>query len=538
MKAALYLRQSDPSKKALDGFDKTLSLESQETQCREFASKQGWQVVAVYSEQITSEIFEGRPELKRMMDATGFEIILCWKYDRVARDPMQAIVFTRLMAARNIEVYSVLEGKTQNNEMGELVTFIMGTVGKMQKKSILQNSLATKKKLQQEGLLICSGKARYGYSYNKKLRQREINEAEADTVRRIFSLAADGWSLRQIAILLNKEGIKAPFNFWKPVTIHRMIKDPTYYGVAFQSHKKEQVDRREPSGRRGHRLLDSSEWVSVGESSPEIVSQSLWERANTCLSNSAKRPAKMSLDLWLRGHVFCSICGHSMTCYTSRGKRSYRCFHSARADVQGNQCSNKVYVPIGYVEEHVWALILKAITNTEWLSEKIAQALEETHRPDYEIQKKTSVKKLESLRKEIDKLVVARATEIRKVVLASLDRTLDAKAEETEKEEGILGEIEGILADSRSQADLIKEVQNKVSGYVGKEYSFEDKVKIVHALGVRVEIGHTEGLAFLAKEIESFPSTEGLSSVSRSEQIITRLILGGVVTLIPPSSGA
>ena len=299
MKAALYLRQSDPSKRALDGFDKTLSLESQETQCREFASKHGWQVVAVFSEQITSEIFEGRPELTRMMEGSGFEIILCWKYDRIARDPMQAIVFTRLMAARNIEVYSVLEGKTQNNEMGELVTFIMGTVGKMQKRDILKNSLANKKKLMDEGKLVCQGKARYGYRYNKQTRQREIVDDEADTVRRIFNLAADGWSLRQIAMLLNKEGIRAPRNFWKPVTIHRLLGDPCYYGLPFQSHKKEQVDRREPSGRKGHRMLPRSEWVSVGEPTPEIVTQALWERANTCLANGAKRPAKLKIDLWL-----------------------------------------------------------------------------------------------------------------------------------------------------------------------------------------------------------------------------------------------
>jgi hypothetical protein len=232
----------------------------------------------------------------------------------------------------------------------------------------------------------------------------------------------------------------------------------------------------------------------------------------------------------IRGHVFCSVCGYSMTCYTSRGKRFYRCFHAARADVNGKQCPNKVYVPIGYVENHVWSLIEKAITNTEWLSQKIAEALAETHRPDYDIQRTTSLKKLKALRKEIDKLVAARATETRKVVLASLDRMLDSKAEQCEQEEGILAEIEGILADSRSQADLLKEVQDKVSGMVGREYSFENKVKIVHALGTRVEIGRS-----VNKITDSIQEDRGVV-------ILTKLVLGSsgwnAVTPLPHSSGA
>ena len=229
MKAALYLRQSDPSKKALEGKEQTLSLETQEAQCREFAGKHGWTVVAVYQEQISSEVFEGRPELTRMISSNGYDVIVVWSFDRISRDPLQSIVFSRMMKSRGIEVWSVAEGKTENSEVGEMVTFIIGTMGKMQKKSILTKCQDTKKKMIDDGLLVGTGIAKYGYRYEQH--KRAINEEEAEVIRKIFALGADGKSLSEIALALNVENIPGPKTTWHVQAVYRVLTDASYYGA-------------------------------------------------------------------------------------------------------------------------------------------------------------------------------------------------------------------------------------------------------------------------------------------------------------------
>ena len=90
----------------------------------------------------------------------------------------------------------------------------------------------------------------------------------------------------------------------------------------------------------------------------------------------------------------------------------------------------------------------------------------------------------------MDKLTEMAAVEERRVVRESLSRTLSAKAETIEREEDAIRELEAMLATARSQVELLKEVQDRVGALLGKgKVTFDDRCKIVHALGVRVKVG-------------------------------------------------
>jgi DNA invertase Pin-like site-specific DNA recombinase len=82
VKVAIYCRQSDLGKKAIAGMDKSLSLETQLAHCQAYCEQHGFLVVGTYSEQITEEVFDGRPALTRMI-GTKIDAIICYKYDRI-----------------------------------------------------------------------------------------------------------------------------------------------------------------------------------------------------------------------------------------------------------------------------------------------------------------------------------------------------------------------------------------------------------------------------------------------------------------------
>jgi hypothetical protein len=68
IRCALYARQSDPHRKGHQpGDDRSLSIEVQIEHCRRKAAELAAKVEDVYAEQITSEVFKERPQLRRLL---------------------------------------------------------------------------------------------------------------------------------------------------------------------------------------------------------------------------------------------------------------------------------------------------------------------------------------------------------------------------------------------------------------------------------------------------------------------------------------
>ncbi|MGH9716777.1 MAG: recombinase family protein [Candidatus Acidiferrales bacterium] len=78
MRVAIYSRVSTDTQDA----------ENQSVQLREFAARQGWQLVAEYRD-IESGAKADRPEFKRMLDDASrrkFDLLLFWALDRLSRE--------------------------------------------------------------------------------------------------------------------------------------------------------------------------------------------------------------------------------------------------------------------------------------------------------------------------------------------------------------------------------------------------------------------------------------------------------------------
>lgn len=130
----------------------------------------------------------------------------------------------------------------------------------------------------------------YGYNVVKQLDargdpirgNREINEAEANVVRRIFREFAAGVGPRTIARTLNEEGVPGPAGkLWNDTTIRGHVKRGTgivnnelYIGRLIWNRLRYIKD---PStGKRVSRLNPESEWIIKDVPELRIVDDKLW----------------------------------------------------------------------------------------------------------------------------------------------------------------------------------------------------------------------------------------------------------------------
>ena len=76
------------------------SIESQIRICREFAEKQGYNVVGIYPEKARTGTNDSRPAFQRMIkDAAGgaFQYIIVYRFDRFARNRRDSIMYKEML---------------------------------------------------------------------------------------------------------------------------------------------------------------------------------------------------------------------------------------------------------------------------------------------------------------------------------------------------------------------------------------------------------------------------------------------------------
>src|SRR5262249_45981620 len=123
--------------------------------------------------------------------------------------------------------------------------------------------------------LVAGGKL-YGYTNVRTPEgvKRTVNESQAEVVRRIFTLYAEGAGLGTIAQTLNADGVPGPRGAWNFTALRETIRNEAYRGVVVwnRSRKRDIWGVKKPSGR------DVSEWIRVEVPELRIVDEALWGR--------------------------------------------------------------------------------------------------------------------------------------------------------------------------------------------------------------------------------------------------------------------
>ncbi|MBN9052457.1 MAG: recombinase family protein, partial [Rhizobiales bacterium] len=282
MKVALYARYSSDNQR-------DASIEDQLRLCRARAEREGWTIVDSYTDRAISGASLLRPGVQELI-ADGlkrrFDVILTESLDRLSRDQEDIAGFYKRMRFAGVSIVTLSEG-----EVSELHIGLKGTMGALYLKDLADKTRRGLRGRVEEGK--SGGGLCYGYDVVRQLGatgdagrgERTINEAEANTVRRIFSEYLAGKSSRTIAMALNSEGVLGPQGSeWGPSTIHGnpkrgtgILNNELYIGRLVWNRLRYLKDP--DTGKRVSRLNPESEWVVQDVPELRIIDQGTWDAA-------------------------------------------------------------------------------------------------------------------------------------------------------------------------------------------------------------------------------------------------------------------
>ncbi|MBO0130435.1 recombinase family protein [Agrobacterium burrii] len=445
-RVALYARYSSDNQREA-------SIEDQLRICREQAKRDKWKIVGTYQDAgISGASMILRPGIQTLLQdaqAGQFDIVLAEALDRISRDQADVATFYKHLKFAGVSIVTLSEG-----EISELHVGLKGTMNALFLKDLAVKTHRGIRGRVEEGK--SGGGLCFGYNVVKQLDprgepvrgDREINQAEANVVRRIFREFAAGVGPRTIARTLNEEGVPGPAGkLWSDTTIRGHVKRGTglvnnelYIGRLIWNRLRYIKD---PStGKRVSRLNPESEWIIKDVPELRIVDDALWhsvrERQDAIAEkyvnvteavrkhhkknhlNGTRRPKSL-----LSGLVFCGCCGGP---YSLRGADRFACSNH----ISKGACSNSRTIPREELEARVLSGLKDRMMAPEIVEEAMRAYAEETNRLNRERRSSGDVWKAElvKIEKQIRGIIEAiKAGMFHESMKAEMD-TLEARKAE------------------------------------------------------------------------------------------------------------
>src|SRR6266542_2829284 len=347
---AIYARYSSDLQRESSNAD-------QIRRAREFAGQQGWVInedFVVAESALSGEAMAGRGGLQRLLDAArgksqSFDCLLVEDTSRLARDLSDALRITSILGYNGVAVVSVTQGIDSSQANARQLITLHGMVDEQ-----YLVGLRDKVHRGQHGRVLngmIPGGRCYGYrnmpiedpsrtgKYGRPAIlgvRPEIDENEAQVVRRIFQMYADGVGLAQIAKQLNCDRVPAPvpaknrlFRAWSRYTIREMLHNERYRGVVVWNRTKKV--RNPETGRKVSKARPESEWTRVEVPGVRIVSKELWQATHdrNAQANALgiTRLGGLCRTQRSRTYLFSGLlgcpCGSNMVIVSGGGKRGY-----------------------------------------------------------------------------------------------------------------------------------------------------------------------------------------------------------------------
>ena len=328
--AALYIRLS----KEDESEGPSQSVQNQESLLREFVQQHQLSVYDTYVDDGWSGTSFDRPDFQRMVadiEAKKDNMVITKDLSRLGRDYiMTGHYMERYFPEHRVRYISLLDGiDTGVDSTANDITPFRAIMNDMYAKDISKKIKSVKRDKQRKGQFI-GGKPVYGYKMHPTEKNKiVIDEEVAPVVRRIFALALSGMSCRNIATLLNQEGVPTPATYanlpvarpgpytglWSSERISDMLQNETYIGNMVQgrsvkiSYKSKKCLRQDPAN-----------WVVVEGTHEPLVDMETFRKVRL-LVNSRKHTRSRTYDFLLKGLIFCHECGYPLAVLNRKNAR-------------------------------------------------------------------------------------------------------------------------------------------------------------------------------------------------------------------------
>ena len=327
---ALYIRLS----KEDENEGPSQSVQNQESLLREFVQQHRLSVFDTYVDDGWSGTSFDRPSFQRMIgdiETKKVNMVITKDLSRLGRDYiMTGHYMERYFPEHRVRYISLLDGiDTGVDSTANDITPFRAIMNDMYAKDISKKIKSVKRDKQRKGQFI-GGKPMYGYKMHPTEKNKiVIDEEVAPIVRRIFALALSGMSCRNIATLLNQEGVPTPATYanlpvarpgpytglWSSERISDMLQNETYLGNMVQgrsvkiSYKSKKCLKQDPAN-----------WVVVEGTHEPLVDAETFRKVRM-LVNSRKHTRSRTYDFLLKGLIFCHECGYPLAVLNRKNAR-------------------------------------------------------------------------------------------------------------------------------------------------------------------------------------------------------------------------
>ena len=242
--AILYARVST-DEQARSGYSLAQQLEA----LREYAAREGYEVLEEVSDPGQSGAMLARPGLDRVRDlvaAGGVSVVLAQDRDRFAREPAYHYILRREFDEHGTKMCALNDRGDESPE-GELTDGILDQLAKFERAKTAERTRRGKLRKAREGKVVGTHAPRYGFKFNATKDAYEVNETEMAVVRRIFYMVGtEGASLRAVAKTLEGERVPTPKRgkHWNRSFLRACIRDDVYRPHTFDEVKAVIAPRR------------------------------------------------------------------------------------------------------------------------------------------------------------------------------------------------------------------------------------------------------------------------------------------------------
>ena len=201
MRAVIYTRYSTDEQREE-------SAEIQDFFCREYAEKKGYSVTKVYSDPAKSGRSDNRPQFQQMIrDAKlkMFDCIIVHKIDRIHRNLLNYFKYEKELNDSGVQLFCVtIPFELDPTGISKVVAVQLAEwFSKNLADEVKKGQISNAKKA-----LTIGGPPPLGYDTIKATREFVINHTEAEIIKEIFRMKANGDGYGKIIEVLNAKGYK------------------------------------------------------------------------------------------------------------------------------------------------------------------------------------------------------------------------------------------------------------------------------------------------------------------------------------------
>jgi site-specific DNA recombinase len=402
-RAILYARVST-DEQARSGY----SLAQQMEALREYAAREGYEVLEEVTDPGQSGASLERPGMDRVRDLVAssvVSVVLAQDRDRFAREPAYLYLLRKEFEEHGTKICA-LNDRGDDSPEGQLTDGIIDQIARFERAKTAQRMRRGKMRKAREGKIIAGRQPDYGFKYNATRDGYEVDEEKMRIVRRIFYMVGvEGRSLHEINKGFIAQGVRTPTGkkVWSRTLIRNVITDDVYkphtyqeveklvapevlarldsgccYGIWWFNRRKTKTTQISVSRRNGKEYKkqtkrtprDREEWIAVPVPDSGVPGE--WVDAaraalkdNHWNSNAGRRFWELS-----GGIMHCGGCGCAMVSHTTTIKSGSTYFYyvcRTRYHRDRKACTQNKHFPAAKLEAQVWEAVSGILKDPEQL---------------------------------------------------------------------------------------------------------------------------------------------------------------------------